>query len=186
MPRERWADNQLTPLCTACDRRRWDCCHSCRQIPCMTPPAHDGPKSSLAGEGGSSPRHRWPNLLSCSKGWATLPGSGADDGSSSSQGEPEPKGPPIAAKSAQKAKSAPAACYYRSDPADHPRAQPRAVPAAAQRCVDPRPDVVLQEEDLIASCGSCCCSAVRGSAARCGSARRRSDRVPTEDPIEDF
>ena len=39
MPQEDWAPNQLTPLCTACDRR-FDMCHFCRGIPWVTPLAH--------------------------------------------------------------------------------------------------------------------------------------------------
>ncbi|CAE7278367.1 unnamed protein product [Symbiodinium sp. CCMP2592] len=39
VPSEQWADNQRTPLCTACDRRH-DMCRFCRGIPWATPPAH--------------------------------------------------------------------------------------------------------------------------------------------------
>ena len=42
MPREHWANNQRTPLCTACDRR-FSMCHFCRGQLWAVPPAHRDP-----------------------------------------------------------------------------------------------------------------------------------------------
>ena len=42
LPRERWANNQRTPLCTACDRR-FGMCHFCRGQLWACPPAHRDP-----------------------------------------------------------------------------------------------------------------------------------------------
>ena len=42
LPREHWANNQRTPLCTACDRR-FGMCHFCRGQLWACPPAHRDP-----------------------------------------------------------------------------------------------------------------------------------------------
>ena len=38
-PDEVWADNQMTPLCTHCDRK-WDACHFCRGQQWCVPAPH--------------------------------------------------------------------------------------------------------------------------------------------------
>ena len=42
LPQEHWANNQRTPLCTACDRR-FGMCHFCRGLLWACPPAHRDP-----------------------------------------------------------------------------------------------------------------------------------------------
>ena len=42
LPREHWAPNQRTPLCTSCDRR-FNMCHFCRGLLWAAPPAHRDP-----------------------------------------------------------------------------------------------------------------------------------------------
>ena len=41
MPSEKWAENQQTPLCTACDRK-YGACHFCKKLHWCTPPEHGG------------------------------------------------------------------------------------------------------------------------------------------------
>ena len=51
LPREHWANNQRTPLCTACDRR-FNMCHFCRGLLWAVPPAHRDPNRYTAVPGG--------------------------------------------------------------------------------------------------------------------------------------
>ena len=48
LPNEEWAEGQMTPLCTTCDRT-YDECHFCREMKWCTPAASMTPKSE-----------RWP------------------------------------------------------------------------------------------------------------------------------
>ena len=42
VPREGWHPNQMTPLCSACDRKH-DMCHFCRGQHWCTPPTRERP-----------------------------------------------------------------------------------------------------------------------------------------------
>ena len=55
MPQEHWANNQRTPLCTACDRR-FNMCHFCRGQLWAVPPAHRDPNRYAAAPGAVPPR----------------------------------------------------------------------------------------------------------------------------------
>ena len=55
MPHEHWANNQRTPLCTACDRR-FNMCHFCRGLLWAVPPAHRDPNRYTAAPGAVPPR----------------------------------------------------------------------------------------------------------------------------------
>ena len=55
MPQEHWANNQRTPLCTACDRR-FNMCHFCRGLLWAVPPAHRDPHRYTAAPGIVPPR----------------------------------------------------------------------------------------------------------------------------------
>ena len=49
-PKEKWADGQMTPLCTNCDNRQ-GACHFCRGLSWCTPPQFNAtkPKNEKAG-----------------------------------------------------------------------------------------------------------------------------------------
>ena len=57
LPRERWANNQRTPLCTACDRR-FGMCHFCRGQLWACPPAHRDP-ARYAPDAGAVPSRNY-------------------------------------------------------------------------------------------------------------------------------
>ena len=56
-PGETWAPNQMTPLCTCCDRK-WGACHFCRKLHWCVPPPTTRPaeaKDELRRRGASQP-----------------------------------------------------------------------------------------------------------------------------------
>ena len=57
LPQEHWANNQRTPLCTACDRR-FGMCHFCRGLLWACPPAHRDP-ARYAPDAGAVPSRNY-------------------------------------------------------------------------------------------------------------------------------
>ena len=59
---------------------------------------------------------------------------------------PKPKGPPILVPAGSGPKAAPTVAYVRPDPADHPRAKPKAAPLPDPFAADPRSEAFRQTE----------------------------------------
>ena len=68
LPREHWANNQRTPLCTACDRR-FGMCHFCRGQLWAVPPAHRDPnRYAPAGKAPPSQNYDQPIFYRAAEG----------------------------------------------------------------------------------------------------------------------
>ena len=52
-PKEEWADGQMTPLCTNCDKKH-GACHFCRRLSWCTPPPFNATKPKNEKVGGFS------------------------------------------------------------------------------------------------------------------------------------
>ena len=61
VPQEHWANNQRTPLCTACDRRL-GMCHFCRGQLWAVPPAHRDPDRYAPADRAGPSRHHDPPI----------------------------------------------------------------------------------------------------------------------------
>ena len=151
MPHERWADNQLTPLCTACDRKH-DMCHFCRGIPWVMPPAHRDRNRHLPAREGPPPPMDGPIYYLAPEGGQPHQGQlvrapivvRADPKPAGPA--PKPKGPPMLVPTGSGPKAAPTVGYVPPDPGDHPRAKPKPAPLPESTVADPRSEAFRQTE----------------------------------------